>query len=234
VNGNKRRIQISSHQTKTSKAIAANKSCGDCQACCDLIGVQELGKPYATKCQHQCPGGCAIYAVRPQGCKDYECTWKLNHSLSTEWRPNTSGILLFHDHYDDARAKSALWVCEVWPNAILTMPFGLAEWINSYGQKKGNTVILVRYGVRRGTSYRIAARYTQDSHQKHMGLRRVENERNFLVLESLDGTDEMEAAEQSEDRPGNQVLSPESTPTESETIEFIFSDKTFLQEPTNV
>jgi hypothetical protein len=221
-------------KNNTTQQTSTKRSCGDCQACCNLMGVQELGKPYASKCQHQCPGGCAIYAARPQGCKDYECTWKLNHSLSTEWRPNTSGILLFHDHYDDARAKSALWVCEVWPNAILAMPFGLAEWINSYGQKKGNTVILVRYGVRRGTSYRIAARYAQDSHQKHMGLRRCDNERNFLALESLDGTDEMETAEQSEDRPRDQVVSPECTPAESETTESILSNKHFLQEPNNV
>lgn len=106
--------------TQISLEIATERACGDCQACCDLVGVEEIGKPYATKCQHQCPGGCAIYATRPQGCKVYECLWRINKSLLLDWQPSKSGILLYHDHYDDERVKLALWVCEVWQNSIQT------------------------------------------------------------------------------------------------------------------
>ena len=48
-----------------AKRIAAMRECGDCQACCELVGVQELGKPYASRCAHQCSTGCAIYALVP-------------------------------------------------------------------------------------------------------------------------------------------------------------------------
>jgi epoxyqueuosine reductase QueG len=44
--------------------------CGECTACCDVIGVRALGKPYYARCKHV-GTGCNIYGDRPHSCKIY-------------------------------------------------------------------------------------------------------------------------------------------------------------------
>lgn len=52
------------------------RKCGDCQLCCKLLPVQELGKPANQKCQHQKFGvGCAIYQRCPRSCRLWSCQW---------------------------------------------------------------------------------------------------------------------------------------------------------------
>jgi hypothetical protein len=74
--------------------------CDSCQACCTVIGVEELGKPYQTRCQHQIPGsgcfegGCAVYPGRPNSCRSFECLW-LSGVIGddSEDRPDKSGVI---------------------------------------------------------------------------------------------------------------------------------------------
>src|SRR3954462_15671172 len=82
------------------KQLAAQRECGECQAWCEIMGVRELGKPYSTRCEHQCATGCAIYAARPHGCHVFECQWKFEHDrLLPEWRPDKSGVMLYSDNF---------------------------------------------------------------------------------------------------------------------------------------
>jgi hypothetical protein len=165
-----------------AKRLASMRECGDCQACCELVGVQELGKPYAAKCEHQCTTGCAIYAARPLSCRQWECHWKLFHDLQPEWRPDKSGIMMHLAGIDENWTQIGLFVYECWEGAVKTMPHGLAEWIDNYSRERGRKVIIVLYGTRQGTSYPIAAQYpAQDTHRKLMGLAELGTPGFFLL-----------------------------------------------------
>lgn len=52
-------------------------SCGDCTACCTVIGVEELGKGNFCQCPHLTESGCSIYEKRPTSCRAYACVWRL-------------------------------------------------------------------------------------------------------------------------------------------------------------
>lgn len=67
------------------------RSCGDCTACCTIIGVHELGKPYYQTCKRLEGYGCSQYARRPPSCRRYRCLWL--QGLGRE-RPNVSGVLI--------------------------------------------------------------------------------------------------------------------------------------------
>jgi Fe-S-cluster containining protein len=71
----------------------ADNSCGTCTACCDIIGVQELGKPYYARCVHL-KEGCAVYPNRPGTCRGYRCIWHLGLlGDKTERRPDNLGVM---------------------------------------------------------------------------------------------------------------------------------------------
>jgi hypothetical protein len=99
------------------------RACGNCQACCTVVGVQELHKPHWTRCEHQCATGCAIYPDRPRTCRGYSCLWAAGLLDGEEHRPDQSGIIL------DLRSQSSsdsvrpgdrvlIQVWEVWPQAL--------------------------------------------------------------------------------------------------------------------
>lgn len=76
----------------TLHKMAGDRTCGDCQACCEVQAVQELGKPYSTKCQYQCGSGCQIYAHRPKSCQEYACLWRIGYG-SDDDRPDKLGVI---------------------------------------------------------------------------------------------------------------------------------------------
>lgn len=52
------------------------RQCSDCQLCCSLIPVEQLGKPAGQRCVHQRHGkGCSIYERRPVSCREWSCLW---------------------------------------------------------------------------------------------------------------------------------------------------------------
>lgn len=79
-----------------------NKSCGSCTLCCQLIGVQELGKLPFQDCVHRhgvlhaSGSGCGIYAARPRSCAAWACMWL--RSDPTDWpeaeRPDRVGFVV--------------------------------------------------------------------------------------------------------------------------------------------
>jgi hypothetical protein len=53
----------------------AGRSCGECQACCEIKDIKETNSPLYNRCKHQCDSGCSIYKDRPKPCRDYSCLW---------------------------------------------------------------------------------------------------------------------------------------------------------------
>jgi hypothetical protein len=102
------------------------RGCGDCQACCTVVGVQELSKPHWTRCRHQCTAGCAIYEERPRSCRGYSCLWAAGLLDGDEVRrPDRLGVIF------DLRTKGStasdsvrpgdqvlIQAWEVWPGAL--------------------------------------------------------------------------------------------------------------------
>lgn len=51
--------------------------CGDCRACCIVPAILWLDKPPHTACRHLVAAGCGIQATKPEGCRNYFCTWRI-------------------------------------------------------------------------------------------------------------------------------------------------------------
>lgn len=68
------------------------RSCGSCQVCCEILGVDEI-KPPNEKCVHQGPGGCAIYDGRPATCATFLCAWRVG-LLAKGDRPDRIGVMV--------------------------------------------------------------------------------------------------------------------------------------------
>ncbi|HLH10880.1 MAG TPA: hypothetical protein VKV77_03250 [Methylovirgula sp.] len=74
------------------------KACGACSLCCKILEIEELQKPAGPACENcVAGGGCAIYEMRPDVCRDFECLWKSDRSLSSQMRPDRVGTLLMED-----------------------------------------------------------------------------------------------------------------------------------------
>lgn len=59
------------------------RHCGECQLCCELVPVKEIGaagKAANERCTYQRRGrrGCSIYARRPDSCRYWSCQWLIN------------------------------------------------------------------------------------------------------------------------------------------------------------
>jgi hypothetical protein len=90
-------------------AAAPGKSCGSCTLCCSVLEIEELSKPAGPLCGTCVAGaGCAIYAVRPQVCRDFECEWLMSRELARQFRPDLIGAILMEDpDSDEYRAVCA-------------------------------------------------------------------------------------------------------------------------------
>lgn len=74
------------------------RECGDCQLCCELIGVEELRKHPHERCQHQCATGCSIHGSHPRECRTYQCQWRADENVPEELRPDKLGCIIdVHD-----------------------------------------------------------------------------------------------------------------------------------------
>lgn len=95
------------------KKKKAKHICGDCKACCTVLGVVELEKPMFQTCSKVCKTGCSIYQNRPKECQTYECFYFKNHQ-NIELRPDKLGVII-----DIQQTKLGLTIVarEVWPKA---------------------------------------------------------------------------------------------------------------------
>lgn len=70
-----------------------NRRCGGCTACCEALEVQELEKPERSRCPNQKRMGCAIYADRPESCRNYGCLWIAGVGPKSD-RPDKIGFVV--------------------------------------------------------------------------------------------------------------------------------------------
>jgi len=100
------------------------RSCGQCEACCFVMGIFETESAPFQFCKYQLSlhdmgGGCIGYANRPSECRNYRCgfldpeEWP---ELSGGDQPDFRGIVFDHQEGDFGPTCSAR---EVWPGASL-------------------------------------------------------------------------------------------------------------------
>jgi hypothetical protein len=76
----------------------AARNCNGCTMCCKVFEIPELNKPDGTWCGHCDAGkGCTIYDLRPQPCRDFFCTYRIDADVPEHWRPDKSHLVLKSD-----------------------------------------------------------------------------------------------------------------------------------------
>ena len=105
------------------------RACGDCQLCCKIVPVKEIGKPANQRCPHQkFKVGCAIYAKRPHSCRMWSCAWLALEAAAPLRRPDRTHYVIdcMPDYVrlvDDDTGKTfeipvwQIWLEAGWPNA---------------------------------------------------------------------------------------------------------------------
>ena len=161
--------------------------CGECTACCDVIGVQELGKPSYARCPHlNC--NCTIYETRPQGCRNYRCVW--HHGLlgdRPDWRPDKLGLLF--DMNSDATG-TRIAVCETVPGALAANAGRLKHMIDRLRSHRAmkNVVYariwlrLCHYGVAIRSSFPIAPLYGPSAQPHEDPQAQVDRAKGEVIL----------------------------------------------------
>jgi hypothetical protein len=78
------------------------KECGPCTMCCKILVIEELEKDAGPLCKHCKIGkGCKIYTKRPDTCRDYQCSWTTERSMSPQLRPDKTGTIIQVDPDSD-------------------------------------------------------------------------------------------------------------------------------------
>jgi hypothetical protein len=75
------------------------RDCDGCTLCCKVMQVDApIDKPLNQWCAHCSPWkGCGIHKTRPQICRSFHCVWLMDGSLTEEWRPERSRMVLWLD-----------------------------------------------------------------------------------------------------------------------------------------
>ncbi len=94
--------------------IISENSCGECTACCTVLGVQALKKEEYVRCEHLCDAGCGIYETRPSECRKYKCMWLNEQMNDPRLRPDNLGIII---EPTQTKFGPSLVVREVWVGA---------------------------------------------------------------------------------------------------------------------
>lgn len=96
-----------------------SRTCGDCTACCTVMGVKSINKPERKPCPNLCASGCSIYADRPEDCRDFACVWLVDDGrvFRNMERPDRVGIL-FDATQEGSKLGQALIARPVRPGAF--------------------------------------------------------------------------------------------------------------------
>lgn len=78
----------------SAKARTNGRSCGNCTACCTVLGIDAIAKPPATRCPNLKAKGCGIYASRPSECAIYRCLWHVGAFGEDRDRPDRLGLII--------------------------------------------------------------------------------------------------------------------------------------------
>ena len=100
------------------------RSCGECSLCCKVLAIKELEKPDQEWCKHVIKKkGCAIYADRPQVCKDFMCLWLDEKSkFPDSYRPDKIGAVFLPFDKPGGRQGLICYVDRQRPGIIYEQP----------------------------------------------------------------------------------------------------------------
>jgi hypothetical protein len=120
--------------------------CDGCNACCKILEVKEIAKPFLQWCPHAAPGaGCKIYPDRPQSCRTFECTWLASQRrvaeerMAPELRPDRCHVIFAPVDELDPEHRLHVHVSPHHPNAWTRKD--VKRWIERI-VNRGVTVIL--------------------------------------------------------------------------------------------
>ena len=115
--------------------------CGECRACCTVLGVAALKKDENTTCQHECSAGCAIYKDRPKECATYECFYHISYpNFSESFRPDKLGVIV---EINECNGQKAVFAREIEKGNYQ----GMAQQFVEFIAMKENAFIVVTYGT---------------------------------------------------------------------------------------
>ena len=78
--------------------LLPDRSCGTCNLCCKVYSIAELSKAAGQWCVHAVRGGgCGNYTNRPESCRRFFCSWRVDPNLGPEWKPEISRFVLSTD-----------------------------------------------------------------------------------------------------------------------------------------
>ena len=127
-----------------TEIIAKTRECGDCMMCCKLPAIEELEKPPGKWCILATPGvRCDVYEARPNTCREFNCTWKIDMRVPEAFRPDKvktnlamykEGVLVV---YAD-KAYPTAWkegeigkFLECWPAPFILETGGSKIWVRN-------------------------------------------------------------------------------------------------------
>ena len=112
--------------------------------CCSALEIDHFKKPAGPKCVNCRAGGVrAIYAGRPQVCRDFECEWLTLRDLSRQLRPDLVGTILMEDaDSDEYRAVCAPEKPMAWRHPLV--------FAHLVAKAKSGRIVWRRRGLRRG------------------------------------------------------------------------------------
>jgi hypothetical protein len=118
----------------------SGRQCGECTACCMVLGVAEVPTPFYSLCPHQSATCCRIYDKRPGACREFYCEWLVG-ALTEEDRPDKLGLVCVSTRAQDGGNNLAIVAAyEVRPGA------GDTERARAIFATSKDDLALIRYG----------------------------------------------------------------------------------------
>jgi hypothetical protein len=123
----------------TSLPIVQRRECGECNACCVSLRIQdppEIAHARNERCPRLGDQGCTQYDARPQLCRDFTCAW-LEGAGNDDARPDRSGVLF---HFFGAMRVPMISATAIRPGAL-----DKGTWAWPFMAECGYPVIITHY-----------------------------------------------------------------------------------------
>lgn len=120
------------------------RACDGCTMCCKVMRVPELPKEINVWCQHCVLGtGCGIYETRPPSCREFQCLYTTNPTLTAAWKPSECKFVVRHEPGGGGRI--AIHVDTKRPDAWRREPFlsTFHRWAQIAVEHHGQVVVFV-------------------------------------------------------------------------------------------
>jgi Fe-S-cluster containining protein len=119
------------------------RSCDGCTLCCKILSVEALDKPQGVWCVHCKTGsGCTFYDNRPTACRVFHCEYLLQPSLSEDWKPSHSRLMVTADAIEN---RITVHVDPARPDAWRRHPYygTMKDWSRHAAGNQGQVVVTI-------------------------------------------------------------------------------------------